>query len=171
MVEKTIYNQSFMLESSLDFYLLERIVLHFMAREKSNFWHLFFPCHIYMPGIVSLYIRDSPHFKGCDYTFGSIIGWATLESNGFRQSLPQEESHNPREWKNIIIWLLLSLFILSMWPSCWYNYRLCDGKVYKRKGRIEFTFLSLKIRTWESVSVNCCTIYLRSQETHLQDSN
>lgn len=37
MVERNIHKQSFMLERSSDFYLLERIFLHFMARQKRNF--------------------------------------------------------------------------------------------------------------------------------------
>lgn len=37
MMERDIHKQSFMLESSSDFYLLERIFLHFMARQKRDF--------------------------------------------------------------------------------------------------------------------------------------
>lgn len=36
-MEKNIHKQSFMLESSLDFYPLERIFLYFMAGQKRKF--------------------------------------------------------------------------------------------------------------------------------------
>jgi len=43
------------------------------GQTKEIFGTWFSPCPICMSGTVSLCIRDSLHFKGCDYIFGSVI--------------------------------------------------------------------------------------------------
>lgn len=76
--------------------------------------------HVYVWN-CSTVLEGLTTFQGLWLHFVSIIGWAVQESSGFRQSLPQQESDTPREWKNIVTWLLLSLFILCKCPSCGYG--------------------------------------------------
>lgn len=87
--------------------------------QKWNFWHLVLPMsHVYVWNCFTVH-EGLITFQGLWLHFVSIIGWAMQEFDGFGQSLPQEESGSPREWKNTVTWLLLALFILCMCPSCW----------------------------------------------------
>lgn len=90
-------------------------------------------CFIVHEGLIA--------FQGLWPHFVSVLGWAVQESNGFRQSLPQEESDIPREWKNIVTWLLLTLFILCKCPSYGYGAGFVIARSRKKKKKsIDFLF-------------------------------
>lgn len=75
---------------------------------------------MYMSGIVPLYMRGSlisrPVIALCVCHRLSCAGIQWIQT-----VLPQEESDTPREWKNIVTWLLLTLLILCMCPSHGYS--------------------------------------------------
>lgn len=107
-------------------------------REIFGTW--LFPCHMYMSGIVSLYMRGSLHFRGCEIALCVYHRLSSAGTQWIQTASSSKEPDTPREWKNIVTWLLLTLFILCMCPS----YRYCAGCVItrSRKEKEEQNWLS-----------------------------
>lgn len=107
-------------------------------REIFGTW--LFPCHMYMSGIVPLYMRGSlisrPVIALCVCHRLSCAGIQWIQTTSSSRRI----RHSQRVEKHCHLAPAHTAHPLHV-SQPWIHRRLCDSKVQKRKGRTELTFL------------------------------